>query len=50
MASNDPGQGHGLEIVVAFVVVVFLAFFFLRSRHLWPMLENMSSIYTKRRS
>jgi hypothetical protein len=28
MASNDPGQGHGLEIVVAFVVVVFLAFLF----------------------
>ena len=28
MASNDPGQGRGLEIVVAFVVVVFLAFLF----------------------
>ena len=28
MASNDPGQGHGLEMVVAFVVVVFLAFLF----------------------
>jgi hypothetical protein len=28
MPSNDPGQGRGLEIVVAFFVVVFLAFLF----------------------
>jgi hypothetical protein len=28
MPSNDPGQAHGLEIVVAFFVVVFLAFLF----------------------
>jgi hypothetical protein len=28
MPSNDSGQSRGLEIVVAFVVVVFLAFLF----------------------
>ena len=28
MPSNDLGQSRGLEIVVAFVVVVFLAFLF----------------------
>jgi hypothetical protein len=32
MAPNNPGQGHGLEIVVAFVVVVFLAFLFFGDR------------------
>jgi len=32
MASNEPGRGHGIEIVVAFVVVVFLAFLFLGDR------------------
>ena len=28
MPSNDSGQSRGLEIVVAFVVVMFLAFLF----------------------
>lgn len=28
MPSNDPGQSRGLDIVVAFFVVVFLAFLF----------------------
>ena len=32
MASNNPGQGHGLEIVVALVVVVFLSFLFFGDR------------------
>ena len=31
MASNEPGRGHGIEIVVAFVVV-FLAFLFFGDR------------------
>jgi hypothetical protein len=32
MASNNPGQGRGLEFVVALVVVVFLAFLFFGDR------------------
>jgi len=45
MASNDPGQGHGLEFVVAFVVVVFLAFLFFGDQ--FGAVSNQMSLVAK---